>query len=266
MDEVILDIPETLGELEEYEGIVSPSETPLFRPIPYHLRFTFSNQDKELECLKDKQFIARAKTIHKRLIEKMRSNEYFHQGKFTSGFEIRNKLGENCRAHIHICFFSTHVKQSMDRCIKRYLQDNYDETVVGNQAKMFKEVTQLRDTDEHYRYAIKQTLNRNVCGGFTDEYLLIQHEIAKETYGKIVQVNQKKMDAKDKTDTLFSRVMLELKKDIPTNMRQVAKAFLNLYIEEDRPINKQTIQGYCVTAGIKLNLINPDELLTEWGY
>lgn len=253
---------EELGESRE----LSPPDD-IFLPIPYHLRFTFSDQDKDLKCLEDKQFISRCKTIHQRLIEKMKENQYFHQHKYTSGFEVRNKQGENCKAHIHICFRSTAVKATIDRCVKRYLADTYDQCVVGNQAKMFKEWTQLRDIDSFWRYPLKQNYNPKVCGGHPREYLELQHQVAKESYAKTVQINQAKLDKKDTNDTLFQRVINKLQKTTDNISRKtIALEFINTYIEEDRPLNRQTITGYTLNACVKLGILTPEALLAEWGY
>ena len=132
---------------------------------------------------------------------------------------------------------------------------------------MFKGIL-VKNKDEFWRYPLKQNLNANVCGGFTKQELEVMHEIAKESYMKVVQVNQTKLDNKDKTDTLFQRVFIKLKKspDTTKNARDIAKVFIQHYIEEDRPVNQQTINGYVINAMVKLDLMNIDELLNKWGY
>lgn len=235
-------------------------------PIAYHFRFTFSDQDKELKCLEDKNFISSCKRLHKRTLMKFLNSQYIHQNKYTSGFEIRNKNGENCKAHFHLCFFSKRVKQTMVRTIKRFLQDE-DQDTTGVQCYYFKEYTPLDNLDKFWRYPLKQNLNLNCCGGHPQDYLEQQHAIAKESYAIRVQVNQAKLDKKDNLDTLFQRVFSKIKKtDLPKNAKNIAKIFIETYIEEDRPINRQTIQGYVLNTEVKLGLTTPDQILTEWGY
>jgi len=107
-------------------------------PVAYHLRFTFSNQDKDLACLEDKQFISRCKVIHKNVIKEFLKLQYIYEDRYTSGFETHNKKGETCPAHFHLIFYSTKNTETMRRKVKRYLNDVYDQEVVGNKALMFK--------------------------------------------------------------------------------------------------------------------------------
>lgn len=260
MENIVLDTSENRIEDSEYEGFVSP-----LSPIHYHFRFTFSDQDKDLVCLTDKTFIGRCRMIHKSLINKLSQNQYFYFDKFTSGFEVRNKAGENCKAHIHIAFKSTHIKQSMNRTIKRFLTEEWDQEYIGNQCYSFKE-QHVRCEEEFWRYPLKQGLDLQLCRGFSEDKLIQLHEIAKESYAKVCQVHQSKMDKKDKDDTLFLRVLSQIKKDNDTTKRAIAKKFYEYYINEDKPVNKQVIEGYVLNALVKLNLITIDELLDKHGY
>ncbi len=261
MDNIVLDVSDNPPIVDsEYEGNVSP-----LSPIHYHFRFTFSDQDKDLECLNNQTFIARCKIIHRSLINKLSQNQYFYFDKFTSGFEVRNKAGENCKAHIHIAFRSTHIKQSMNRTIKRFLTEEWDQDYIGNQCYSFKE-QHVRNEEEFWRYPLKQGLNRHLCRGFSEDKLKQLHEVAKESYAKVCQVHQAKMDKKDKDDTLFLRVLSKIKKTNDTSKRAIAKHFYLHYIEEDKPVNRQVIEGYVLNALVKLNLITIDELLDKHGY
>lgn len=253
----------TSPESGEYEGFLSPPDSDLFLPIPYHLRFTFSDQDKDLKCLESKSFINRCKQIHGSLLNKLQP--YFYNNQYTSGFEVRNKLG-SCKAHIHACFKSTSLKNTIDKAIKRHLSDTWDQEVVGNHAKMFKEWTQLRDEHKFWRYPIKQVLDPTKCNGFSQEYLEQQHQIGKDTYAIGQEVAQSKLDKRDNSDTLFLRVYSKLKKLKISTIRGIADQFIQFYLDEDRPLNKTTIQGYTTLASVKLGLVSKDELLNDWGY
>lgn len=265
MENIILD-----NDSAEYEGDVSPAleyETSL-EPIMHDFRFTFSGQDKELSCLQDKNFIGRCKTIYKRLIEHLSKLDYFYQGKYTSGFETMNKAGEQCYAHIHLRFRSQKNTQSMRRTIKRYLSETYDEDTHGNKAMMFKGVVE-RDLDKFWRYPLKQSLRAELCGGFTLEQLQHMHQVAKDSYQTVVQVNQQKMDRKDNNDTIFQRVISKIIKKYPDNnfsQKEVASEFINTYVEEDRPINRSVIEGYVTNAMIKVGKKSVEDVLRDWGY
>lgn len=237
----------------------------LTEPVAYHLRFTFSDQDKELNCLEDKQFISRCKAIHRNLIQEFRKLDYIYEDTYTSGFETHNKKGETCPAHFHLIFYSTKNSETMRRKVKRYLADTYDQDVVGNKALSFKPQI-VRNKTELWRYPLKQSLKEELCNGFTSDELKIMHECAKESYLKTVQINQAKADKQDTSDTLFSRVMNKIQKSEDTTKNtpaQIAKHFIELYIEEDRPINLTVIRGYVMNASVKLGIITIDDIVNQ---
>jgi len=256
---------DTSGNNHLDNNIKSENEHEYFSAIPYKFRFTFSDQDDSLECLKDKAFIGRCKMIHRCLINKLSDNHYFYMDKFTSGFEVRSK-GEDCRAHIHINFRSTHLKNSMNRTIKRLLVDEFNQEYYGNKCYSFKEELGVRDEEKFYRYPLKQGLNPQLCRGFSKDKLEQMHQVARDSYTASCQVFQAKMDNKDKDDTLFLRVLTKIKKNNDNTKRAIAKTFYQHYFEEDRPINKTVIEGYVLNALLKLNLITIDDLISLHGY
>lgn len=242
--------------------ILTTEELPL-EEIGYHFRFTFSDQDDDLECLQKSGFVNRCKQIHKSFISKLVESGY--TTKLTSGFEVRNKAGENCKAHFHIAFKSKHIKQSMNRTFKRYLTETYDQEYLGNKCYSFKE-QHIRCEEEFWRYPLKQSLDKSVCRGFTEQKLEILHEIAKESYAKVCQVHQARMDKKDKDDTLFLRCLSKCRKLDNTTEFSLAKVFYNTYIEEKRPVNHTCIRGYVELAKLELGLITLDQMLVSQGY
>ena len=44
---------------------------------------------------------------------------------------------------------------------------------------------------------------------------------------------------------------------------QIAKHFIELYIEEDRPINLTVIRGYVMNASVKLGIITIDDIVNQ---
>jgi len=256
-DNIKLSIQDTAEN--EYEGTESP-----FSAIPYKFRFTFSNQDKDLKCLEDKQFIGRCKMIWKALINKMSENGYFYLNKYTSGFEVLSK-GEPCRAHIHINFKSDQNKNSINRTIKRLLTKQFDEEYYGNSTYSFVPELTIKDEEKFFRYPLKQGLNLELCRGFSKDKLTQMHEVAKDSYAISCQVHQQKMDKKDNNDTMFLRALAKSKKNNDNSKRAISRTFVKHYREEQKPLNRSVIEGYVHLAMLELNIITEDELLDTWG-
>lgn len=254
---------------EEYfpsQEQVAELPDPLTDPVAYHMRFTFSDQDKELNCLEDKQFISRCKAIHRNLITEFRKLDYIYEDRYTSGFETMNKKGETCQAHFHLIFYSIKNSDTMRKKARRYLSETYEQEVNGNKALMFKPQI-VRSKTELWRYPLKQSLKLDLCNGFTEDELKIMHECAKESYLKTVQINQAKADKKDISDTLFQRILAKIKKESPhPTSRTIARHFLETYVEEDRPLQLSTIQGYILNAELKLGITTFDDVIVKMGY
>lgn len=248
--------------ISEYEG---SSQPPDLEPIGYHFRYTFSGQSKNLERLNDSVFMNRCKKIHSEFISMVMKHGYVYQGKLTSGFEVRNKAGENCRAHFHMVFRSKHIKQSMNRTFQRYMENKWGESYCGNESHSFKE-QHIRCVDEFWRYPLKQNLKKHLCRGFTDDQLEIFHKVAKESYAKVVEINQKKMDKKDNPDTLFLKVIYNMKKleILPKTPREIAKHFVQYYKDKNLPINSATIKGYVTLAMLQLDIMTVDEYIDKY--
>lgn len=244
---------------DEYEGFLSPS-LELQRPLGFKFRFTFSNQDKEYKCHDDPLFVNRTKTIHGRILNKLLENNYVHENRVTSGYEVLNKMGERTHAHIHIHFKSTHRKESIRRTLKRYLEDTYDEDTTGNKAMSLVIEHELRSDEKFYRYPLKQGLDKKKCRGFTEKELEHFHAVAKDSYDITCQVNQQKADKADTTDTLFLRLTQKLSKLELKDTLSLRIATSQFYAEEDRPINLTVMAGYVRTFQLKTGLITHAQL------
>lgn len=222
------------------------------------MRFTFSDQDKELSCLNDPMFMNKAKNIHRNYLRYMLNSQYIYMNKFTSGIEIMNRAGENCKCHFHLRFTTKHVVQSIRRRTKDFLA-KYDQQTNGNSAMMFKALVVPRNEDEFWRYPIKQVYNPKYCNGFSSQDLENMHKVAKDSYEKTIQVNQSKLDKKDNSDTLFERLCIHLEKTHTNEKRAILIAATKFYVEEKRPLNKVTIQGYVDTYMLTKGIISYEQ-------
>ena len=139
----------------------------------------------------------------------------------------------------------------------------YDQHWAGIKYHSFKEQV-VRDWDKYWRYPIKQEYNPKLCFGHDPEYLEIQHQVARESWNIACEINQSKSDKKDTPDTLFQRALELLKKKDSKNIQEITKTIIQLYVDEERPLNKSTIQGYAITAAVKLGTLSVDQLADQW--
>ena len=230
------------------------------RPINYKFRFTFTEQDKKLEYDKE---IPRWKQISKYLVDKLL--QQYTITKLTGGIETLNRAGDRTWCHLHLHFDAVENRDTIARFIKRYLADTYDQQVVGVKYFMLKPDV-ARHLDDFMRYPLKQSLNEKLCYGYTKDELQVMHQAAQSSYLKCQEVNQAKMDKSDSSDTLFQRLKIYLDKTSDNKSRiSLLMLATKFYVEEDKPINRNTIQGYVDTYMLQNEYITYEQYWQQYG-
>lgn len=224
--------------------------------IHYKFRFTFSEQDKTFNYDDN---IPRWKAISRNLVSKLLGA--YSITHMTGGLETLNRAGDKTWCHLHLHFTATEARDTIARLIKRYLSETYDQCVVGVKCFSLKPDV-ARCEDEFFRYCLKQSLDTKLCYGFTDEQLNIYHQSAQSSYLKCQEINQKKIDKSDNSDTLFQRLKSKLEQTLLTQKSSLLIEATKFYVEEDKPINRVTIQGYVDTYMLQKQLITYEEY---WG-
>lgn len=228
-----------------------------YLPIHYKFRFTFTDQTKDF---KYEDNIPRWRSIARTLVQRI-LNQYTVT-KLTGGIETLNKDGDRTWCHVHVHFDAVENKESIARYIKRFLSDTYDQNVTGVKCFSLKPEAMLKSFDEFYQYPLKQNLDNKLCYGFSDEKLQHLHGVGKSSYLKVQQVRQSKMDKYDNSDTMFERLTKYLQQDIYKNTTSKVSLLIaatKFYVEENKPINRQTIQGYVDTYMLAQKLITYED-------
>lgn len=229
--------------------------------IYYHLRITFSDQTEKHEYLDNPNMLGRYKAIGIKIKEILLN--YAQYGKITGGLETKNKVNEHTRAHLHFTFASSILKDTILKPIKRLLRETYDMETKGNKFFYFKPWIDP-DINRAWRYCLKQSFVSSLCAGFPQDKLQVWHQAAHESYLVTIQVNQKKMDNRDTSDTLFERLCEVLKKDKLTNYQKIVSRAIRFYVDEKRPLNRTVITGYALTYQVMEGYKTEDSLSSEW--
>lgn len=229
-----------------------------FREIHYKFRFTFTEQDKTFEYEKE---LPRFKTISRNLVTKLLDT--YKINKLIGGVETLNRKGDRTWCHLHIHFDAIENKETIARLIKRYLADNYSQNVTGVKYFMLKPDV-AKNIDEFMRYPLKQNFDKKLCYGYTDEELEIMHKVAQSSYIKCQEINQAKMDKADTADTLFERLCIYLKQTTDTKKYALLIHATKYYVEENKPINRQTILGYVDNYMLREKLITYEEYWSSY--
>jgi len=223
------------------------------RPVNYKFRFTFTEQDKTFNY---EEQMPRWKKISERLVEKL-LGQYKIQ-KLTGGIETLNRAGDRTWCHLHIHFDAVEPRDTIARQIKRYLSDTYEQQVVGVKYFMLKPDV-ARSLDDFMMYPLKQSLNEKLCYGYTPEQLQIMHQAAQSSYLKVQEINQKKIDKSDNSDTMFERLCGILDKTSLSSKYALLIEATKFYVKENKPINRNIIVGYIDTYMLSREMITYEE-------
>lgn len=219
--------------------------------IYYKFRFTFSDQDAEHNY--DDEYIKRCKKITKSAIEKLLS--LYDIKYLTAGIEQTNKAGDKTWLHTHIHFSSTAARDTIAKMLKRHLGERGDngwgQETSGVKVFSLKPEPILRNREDFYRYPLKENLDKSLCFGFQAKSLENMHKIASECKSKSQEVWRKRLDHTDQNNSIFEKLKDKFEKvgvkyngDMSVNKLPFLTEATQLYIDEERPVNKQTIMGY----------------------
>ena len=101
------------------------------------------------------------------------------------------------------------------------------------------------EIDDPIEIEKKENLDKNICFGFQRHILENMHHIALECKSKSQEVWAKRLDHTDQNNSIFQKLCDKFDK-LPMSVQKFPylTAATELYIEEERPVNKGTIMGY----------------------
>lgn len=236
--------------------------------IPYWFRYTFPYQTKQTIEDPSRNFTQEYTRIYKNICEIISK----HADEMTCGVEFKNSKGNPTYIHMHIHFTSKVIKDTIRKAITRYL------TLGSYPASGVKTISLKpkypRSKDELFMYPLKQysqpltekSMSYVFSKGFTLNQLNELRKLAYNQYIKICEINSAKSDNSDILDTLFDRAISKCEKahsNQKVALRDIQVVLINLYVEEKRPINITTIQGYALNIGYRLGVIDINYILEK---
>lgn len=201
---------------------------------------------------------------HFRLIKRMIKDKNIETA--TVGFETKNKYGEPCRPHYHVHFYY-HNPDIIDpkRSITQFLKsraESVDIKLKGNKKWCLQLVEEPEDYNRFYRYPFKFGLCSHLSQQFWGDPLddsLAQIRIAIEENKQRIDANcihrEKTRDKATFKDKLFEHLNSD-EGGHPLSERHVWLAICKYYVDQGKPINFQTINGYTVLYRLSVNALN----------
>jgi len=226
--------------------------------IYYKFRYTFAEDVQgDLHCQK-----LQSKRIIKLLSRFMIGDRY------TAGIEWFKSGMHDVKHHLHVHFMSRTKKDTIVKALKRADKDDDVKLYHGNRcyALCVDIIVQL---DKFWRYPYKQQNGSSrkawFVRGFTKDEVMIMRDVAFACWITASEIANKKMEKKEDTDQLSSRLYAHLDKMDTTTDIKIKIGIQQFYIEvEDRPFNRTTALGYFYNYKIMRNKMTHEELALTW--
>ena len=176
------------------------------------------------------------------------------EDKLIAGFETKNKHGEFTKPHFHIRFTSGHQKEAMRKALRELWKEIFDVYPSGNSVWKFTLVIRVENDRKFWQYPLKQYLDWQGLHGppkedeeeYVVDYINVPENEVKEMmltsnaeWKTTCEVNNAKASRKEEKDTLYDRLEKKLDEGEGT-----LEEIIQFYMNENRPINDQTVVGY----------------------
>ena len=238
------------------------------QPVFYKFRYTFDGQDNK--TISDP---SRNGFQYKNLCLLIKGKLDQYSDKITFGLEGYNSRREPTYFHVHFHFSSFANRGAISKTLKRLFQ-SLNRVCTGVKCFSLKPEAFVNE-DKFFNYPLKQydhDLSNNglayKCSkGFSIDEINSMRKTAYNTWLVAVQINQGKQDRNGDTgDTIFSRILSRIEEKLKQqhfqrNMQNVYQEIIDLYLEEDKPINLTTIRGYGLTVATKVGIITSQSLV-----
>jgi len=180
------------------------------------------------------------------------------------GVENYNKYGEQIKKHLHYHFMSPVESGTL----RRRLERTYPEFKTrGKGWYSLKQEKEIKDTDDFFRYCIKQYETNNFVYEFSrvpipeNFNLSVQQLMAHEQYQKGKEILGKKKDKDNTRLSVYERISDKVTTDSPNlkTLYEVKMYILDYFMAEELPPNKQKICDMAMGISLKLKIISKEE-------
>lgn len=197
------------------------------------------------------------------LFKNLRKNlAEFEESCFIVALEKTNKYGEPTHEHFHFNFLSDASKDSIQKRIRKYFED-LALVCRGNKCYALVECGEPDDIKRWLRYLMKERwLPEHSCiKDFSTEEISQMELLAKDEFALTINrnlANRKKLE--DKT-TLFDKIVKKLEEQNPklNSFREINLFIIKYYVEDKKPVNIQTIDGYTYNYMISSGILTAEQ-------
>ena len=173
--------------------------------------------------------------------------------------EKTNKYGEAIKRHFHFNFICEGKKDTIQKWVRKWYHDR-DYVCKGNKCYCLQEVEEPDDIKRWLRYLMKEKyLGKLTKIPYSNEEIANMEILAKDERSRSAEIHLKKREKSLDKKTMFDKICEKLEKENLGSKRDIFIFIAKYYVEEGKPVNYKTIEGYTYNWMLKKGLISYDE-------
>lgn len=173
--------------------------------------------------------------------------------------EKLNKYGEEVKRHFHFNFICEGKKDTIQKWIRKWYHDR-DYVCKGNKCYSLVEVEEPDDIKRWLRYLMKEKyLGKLTRIPYPPDEIKEMETLAKDERSRNKELNQKKRDKLLSKQTMFDKICEKLDKETIVSKKDIFCFIAKYYVEEGKPVNYQTIEGYTYNWMLKKKIISYED-------
>ena len=177
--------------------------------------------------------------------------------------EKTNKFGEAIKRHFHFNFICEGKKDTIQKWIRKWYSDR-DYVCRGNKSYCLTIYEEPEDLKRWLRYCMKEKyLGKLTKLPYPVDQIKEMEALAKDERSRSSSINLKKREKLLNTQTMFDKICKKLEKENYGSKREIFIFIAKYYVEEGKPVNYKTIEGYTYNWMLKKGLISYDEFYNK---
>jgi len=177
--------------------------------------------------------------------------------------EKTNKYGEACKRHFHFNFICEGKKDTIQKWIRKWYSDR-DYVCRGNKSYCLTIYEEPDDLKRWLRYCMKEKyLGKLTKLPYTEAEIKEMEALAKDERSRSSSIHLKKREKLLNTETMFDKICKKLEKENLGTKREIFIFIAKYYVEEGKPVNYKTIEGYTYNWMLKKGLISYNEFYNK---
>lgn len=200
-----------------------------------------------------------------KVVQMLMARETFDKSMYIFADECLNKDGVETARHFHFNFICDDKKDTLQSNIRKWFADR-EYICKGGEAYSLSVCDEPDDLKRWIRYQMKEKWVPSLSNlsDFTPDEVKEMELLAKDERARQVKKNKEYHAKKQEKETLFDKIIKHLEKKNLKTFRDINIEIVKYYVEDGRPVNVSTVDGYTHNYMLSHNLITYEEFYDKY--